>query len=115
MRQPNCVSRVVECDKSVVGFIIYELHVGRYEVLHMAVHPQHRRRGVGTMLLQELITRTGPNRKWVHVVVPEANMPMLSLLRSTGFLASGVSREFFGVDDGIDMNYIVDSNQQSHS
>ena len=54
LRQRNCIGMVAEHEERVLGFMIYELHKTRLHVLNFAVHPSHRRLGVGTAMAQKL-------------------------------------------------------------
>ena len=47
LRQRNCIGMVAEHGEKVVGFMIYELHKNKLQVLDFAVHPEFRRQGVG--------------------------------------------------------------------
>ena len=57
LRQRNCIGMVAEQGESVVGFMIYELHKARLQVLNFAVDPAHRRRGVGRQMVAKLAGR----------------------------------------------------------
>src|SRR6516225_8667977 len=43
LRQRNCIGMVAELGERIVGFMIYELHKNRLNVLDFAVHPEFRR------------------------------------------------------------------------
>ena len=49
LRQRNCIGMVAEEEDKVVGFMIYELHKNRLHILNFAVHPDHRRVGIGKL------------------------------------------------------------------
>ena len=47
LRERNCMGMIAERNCEVVGFMMYELRKQRMIVLNFAVHPDHRRSGVG--------------------------------------------------------------------
>ena len=47
LRQRNCIGMVAEHGERVVGFMIYELHKAKLQVLNFAVAGEFRRGGVG--------------------------------------------------------------------
>ena len=47
LRQRNCIGMVAERGDAIVGFMIYELHRTRLQLLNFAVNPTVRRTGVG--------------------------------------------------------------------
>ena len=55
----------------VVGFVIYELHKTKLHILNFAVHPEHRRIGVGSQLAERLISLLSIHRrKRIVVAIP---------------------------------------------
>ncbi len=96
LRQRNCIGMVAELGEKVVGFMIYELHKTKLHILNFAVHPDHRRMGVGCQMAEKLISKLSSHRRTKIVVeVRETNLDAQLFFRSAGFRASGVSREFY--------------------
>ena len=98
LRQRNCIGMVVErhpaIDPSpVLGWMLYELQDGRLELLNLAVHPAHRRRGVGGRLMMKLIGKLSQHRRpLLTAKVRETNLAGQFFLRSCGLLARTVHR-----------------------
>lgn len=71
---------------------LWTAHVGR---LRLLVHPQYRRRGVGKLLLEELIDIAAKMRlhKLLHECAAE-QADLIGLLRSFGFLEAARLKEF---------------------
>ena len=63
LRQRNCIGMVAEQDDEVVGFMIYELHKNRLHILNFAVHPEHRRTGVGQSMVDKLLGKLSHERE----------------------------------------------------
>ena len=96
LRQRNCIGMVAECDDRVVGFMIYELHKTRLHVLNLAVHPDFRRRGIGTQMAEKLISKLSQERRSrILLEIRETNLPAQLFFRQIGFRAVSVLRDFY--------------------
>jgi [ribosomal protein S18]-alanine N-acetyltransferase len=119
---------VAECGGGVVGFLIYrvtsqpdliqsvanretDMHWYRalkeqsrkplgITLLNLAVAPKWHRRGIGRALLERIGSKLQHPQDSIQVTVPETNLPMQLLLRSTGYRALSVQRDYFGGEDG---------------
>jgi len=69
-------------------------------VLSLAVAAPWRRRGIGRALIERLSQKLQYPRDSVRVTVPESNLAMQLLLRSVGYRARAVHRDYFGAEDG---------------
>ena len=96
---------------SVVGFMIYELHKNKLNVLDFAVHPEFKRQGIGQQMVDKLVGKLSSHRRTRIVLhVRETNLPAQHFFRVQGFLALEVVREHYG-DTGEDaylMHYLFD-------
>jgi ribosomal-protein-alanine N-acetyltransferase len=96
LRQRNCIGMIAEHNERVVGFMIYELHRNRLHVLNFAVHPDFRRRNVGTQMLKKLVTKLSPQRRSrIMLEVRETNLEAQLFFRDLGFRAVSVLRDFY--------------------
>ncbi len=111
LRQRNCIGMVAEYGERVVGFMIYELHKSKLQVLDFATHPEFRRMGVGRQMLAKLVGKLSSHRRTrISLSVRETNLPAQFFYRIQGFRAMEVAREHFA-DTGEDaylMNYLLD-------
>ena len=113
LRQRNCIGMVVDVGIDVVGFMIYELHANRIDVLKIAVDPQWRRKGIGTAMLDRLKDKLFHQRRnEVQMIVRESNLPALLWLQRNEFLAVELLPEHYEqtADDGIRMSFLVRDN-----
>jgi ribosomal-protein-alanine N-acetyltransferase len=100
LRQRNCIGMVAEHNEKVIGFMVYELHKGRLELINMAVDPGQFRRWVGTQMINRLKEKLSSHRRReIVAAVRETNLDMQLFLRSQGFLARKVHRRYFGDTD----------------
>lgn len=96
LRQRNCIGMVAERDDQVVGFMIYELHQKRIHLINLAVHANHRRKGVGLAMISRLEGKLSPERRSrITCEIRERNVPGQLFLRACGFRAISVLREFY--------------------
>jgi ribosomal-protein-alanine N-acetyltransferase len=92
----NCVGIVADAGKKVTGFIIYEIFRSKFQLLNVAVHPRHRRKGYGTAMLAQIVDKLelGPQESVVGEV-RESSLPAQLFLRHSGFRAVEIRRGHF--------------------
>jgi ribosomal-protein-alanine N-acetyltransferase len=115
LRHRNCIGMVVEkkgtkrLDPPVVGYMIYELHKSKLHVLNMAVCPKHRRMGVGSVMVDKLISKMSLRRRRViDLHLRESNLDAQLFLKVHGFSATRLIRGFYEDtgEDGYLMEYV---------
>lgn len=87
--------------REVVGYLVYAPEKYRLTVLTMAVHPNHRRQRIGTMLLDDLKRIACNESKRIVIDVRETETAGLEFLRASGIRAVNIVRDIFeeGKDD----------------
>lgn len=83
---------VAEYGGRVVGFMVYELHKARIELLRLAVRPEFRREGVGRRMVARLVGKLTWMRDRVALHVRESCLDAQLFLRDCGFRAVDVVR-----------------------
>jgi [ribosomal protein S18]-alanine N-acetyltransferase len=112
LRQRNCIGMVAEIADSVVAFMIYELHRTRLHVLNVAVARSHRRLGIGTQMMRKLAGKLSPDRRdRIVLEVRERNLPAQLFLRTQGFRAVSVLKDFY--QDTTEDAYLMQFNWQA--
>jgi ribosomal-protein-alanine N-acetyltransferase len=112
LRQRNCIGMVAEADDRVVGFMIYELHKNKLNVLNFAVAPPYRRQGIGTQMIGKLVAKlTTHRRSKVTLAVRESNLSAQLFFRQQEFKAVKVLKNFYedSGEDAFLMEYRVGS------
>ncbi len=101
---------VAEYDGFVVGYLIYEKRHNSYRLLSCAVSRLSRRQGVGACLLLALMKRLDVRHTRISCIVREKNVVAQLFLRSHGFSAIRVLKEFYTStqEDAYRMNYRSD-------
>jgi len=87
MRVRNQIALIVECGQQVVGVIVYRLLADRIEIRRISVHPDHRRKGVGRILIEKLKTRLqgSHTRFTLRTRVRENNLKAQLFFKAMGF------------------------------
>lgn len=93
LRQRNCIGMVAEQGEKVVGYMLYELHERRIDLLRLVVCPRHRSLGVGRQMLEKIQSKLSTHRR-SHIIadVPDGNLPAQKWLRACGWRAICVVR-----------------------
>jgi ribosomal protein S18 acetylase RimI-like enzyme len=127
LQSGHTVGQVVESGDQIIGYVIYSVqnvpqqeeedsksihshlagphsHISEHPLnlilLHLVVHPDWRRRGVGLALIGRLTKKLRHADDRIQTTVPDSNLPAQLLLREAGFMAVRVLRGYFGEDDG---------------
>ena len=82
--------------RRLVGYLIVARYVDAWHVMNIAVHPQHQRRGIATILLDRLFEQTaGDRRRGYTLEVRVSNAGAIRLYERLGFKARGVRRGYY--------------------
>ncbi|SDU41681.1 GNAT family N-acetyltransferase [Stappia sp. ES.058] len=105
VREGNRVLLVAVCDGTVIGTVQLETKLPpnqphRCEVSKMAVHPDHRRKGVARALMRALEARARALEKTLITLDTKTGDPAQSLYRSLGYAETGVVPGFAFDPDG---------------
>jgi [ribosomal protein S18]-alanine N-acetyltransferase len=116
LRQRNCIGMVAEHGERVVGFMIYELHKSKLQILNFCVHPEYRRQDVGAQMVAKLAGKLSSHRRTrIMLHIRETNLHAQLFFRSQGFRASEVLREHYEdtSEDAYVMQYVFEDAAQS--
>jgi ribosomal-protein-alanine N-acetyltransferase len=87
---------VAEYDERVIGSMIYELHRTRLHILNFSVRQEYRRRGIGTAMIEKLISKLSLQRRSrIMLEIRETNLVAQLFFRDAGFRAVSVLRDFY--------------------
>jgi len=113
LRQRNCIPMISESNKNIInGYMIYELHKKRLHILNFAVDQEYRRRGIGTQMITKLQGKLSHQKRTrLLIEVRERNLPMLKFLKSQGFRATNVLRDFY--EDTTEDAYLMEYKHRS--
>ena len=80
----------------LAGYLIVSRYVDAWHVMNVAVDPDHRGRGIATMLLERLFELTADDgRRGYTLEVRVSNDSAIGLYRDLGFVETGVRRGYY--------------------
>ena len=88
---------VYEMNGKVVGYIIFQ---NDGHVISIAVHPEWRRKGIGTELMKKVFEKTG-GRSRIEVRV--SNTTAIEFYKKLGFVFKKRRRRYYGTEDAFVM------------
>jgi len=97
LRHRNVIGMLAECGDAVVGFMLYELNKTYLEIFNLAIHPEWRRRGVGSTMIEKLQGKLSPRRRTsLRVHVRESNLVGQLFYQHHGFKAVSIDEGVYG-------------------
>ena len=82
----------------VVGYICFWCVADEVQILNIAVHPDHRRHGIGRLLLHDSLNRGRTNKaKFAVLEVRLSNVSAQKLYEKAGFRKVGERPDYYGV------------------
>jgi len=95
LRQKNVIGKVATCDDRVVAFYVYALEKRMLRLLNLAVHPSWRRKGVGRLIVADLVGGASRRRGQIETLVAERSLGAQLFFRACGFRAIAIRRDPF--------------------
>jgi ribosomal-protein-alanine N-acetyltransferase len=82
--------------KQLLGYAIVSRYVDAWHVMNVAVHPEHRRRGIAMALLERLFEVTaGDGQRGYTLEVRVSNAGAIRLYEQAGFKTRGIRRGYY--------------------
>lgn len=104
------VARGVGVSKAPIGYVCRWLVAGEIQVLNLAVHKDHRRRGIGRQLMRQVLDEAGRTKVGcVTLEVRDGNVEAVALYESIGFNRVGWRHDYYGEGrDGVLMTLTLE-------
>jgi len=97
LHRRNVIGKLVVQDGRVVGFMIYELHKSKLQLLKFAVAPAERRAGIGACMVANLVGRLSlGHRTRITLRVRETNKVAQRFFKAQGFNVVRTLPNFYG-------------------
>jgi ribosomal-protein-alanine N-acetyltransferase len=101
LSKPSGICLAARLDRRIAGYLICSRYDTVWHVMNVAVDPDHRRRGVGTALLEALFDRVGDEEGHFTLEVRPSNGGAIALYERLGFRSAGARRRYYQ-DNGED-------------
>ena len=117
LRQRNRIGMVYEDynpiiqDNVIIGYVVYELHKRKLNILNLTVDPSYRHSGIGKNMMSKLIEKlTTQRRSFIDTMVRESNLTAQLFLREMEFRAISIIKNEYNNEDGYIMRYSLFDN-----
>jgi ribosomal-protein-alanine N-acetyltransferase len=91
-----CLGAFDEESDQLLGYLIIARYVDAWHVMNIAVEPDYQRRGIATMLMEELFELTSTDgRRGYTLEVRVSNAGAIKLYERLGFKGRGVRRGYY--------------------
>jgi len=85
----------VDGEQGLVGFLFARRYPDVWHLMDVAVAQSHRRRGLGTTLVRDLVATAEASAKGVLLEVRSNNAPAVALYKGQGFRVLGVRKRYY--------------------
>jgi ribosomal-protein-alanine N-acetyltransferase len=93
---------LAEIEGKIVGYVLFWLLPQEVDIHNIAVRSEYRRRGVGRILLKQVLTAAQSHRcARVTLEVRKSNTAAQRLYQSAGFVTTGIRKGYYS-DNGED-------------
>lgn len=83
--------------RATLGYVCRWLVGDEVHILNIAVHPEHRNRGLGRQLVESVVAEADQSgARLVTLEVRRENVSARTLYRKLGFVDAGVRRNYYG-------------------
>ena len=95
LNNPLALWLVAVEDGDLIGYIGSQSVMGESDMMNVAVHPDHRRKGLGEMLVLALCEALSGENTSLALEVRASNAPAISLYEKLGFVQVGLRRNYY--------------------
>src|SRR3954453_19337646 len=100
LSKPSGICLAAEDDQGLVGYLVCARYDDVWHLMIIAVHPERRRRGIATDLIEQLFEEAGAGSRFT-LEVRVSNAPAIEMYRRFGFRSAGRRRRYYH-DNGED-------------
>src|SRR5215210_1579915 len=100
LSKPSGICLAAEDPGGLVGYLVCARYDHVWHLMNVAVHPERRRRGIATELIERLFEEVGSGARFT-LEVRVSNTPAIEMYRAFGFRSAGRRRRYYH-DNGED-------------
>jgi [ribosomal protein S18]-alanine N-acetyltransferase len=100
LSKPSGICLAAEDSEGLVGYLVCARYDDVWHLMNVAVHPDRRRRGVATELIERLFDNAGTDARFT-LEVRVSNGPAIAMYQRFGFRSAGRRRRYYH-DNGED-------------
>jgi ribosomal-protein-alanine N-acetyltransferase len=100
LSKPSGICLAAEDSEGLVGYLVCARYDDVWHLMNVAVHPDRRRRGVATELIERLFDNAGTDARFT-LEVRVSNGPAIAMYQRYGFRSAGRRRRYYH-DNGED-------------
>jgi len=100
LSKPSGICLAAEDSDGLAGYLVCARYDDVWHLMNVAVHPDRRRRGIATELIEKLFEEAGPGARFT-LEVRVSNSPAIEMYRRFGFRSAGRRRRYYH-DNGED-------------
>ncbi len=94
--RPHCIARVALLNNTLVGYICCEWVADEAHILNLAVHPDYRRMGIATALIQNIMDELRIRScRYIYLEVRDSNYIAKRLYGGLGFKIVGIRKGYY--------------------
>lgn len=95
LKNPLSLWLVAVEDGDLIGYIGSQSVMGESDMMNVAVHPDHRRKGLGEKLVIALCDALSGENTSLTLEVRSSNAPAISLYEKLGFVQVGLRKNYY--------------------
>jgi ribosomal-protein-alanine N-acetyltransferase len=100
LSKPSGICLAAEDENGLVGYLVCSRYDDVWHLMNVAIHPDKRRAGIATDLIERLFEEAGPGARYT-LEVRVSNGPAIAMYQRFGFKSAGRRRRYYH-DNGED-------------
>jgi [ribosomal protein S18]-alanine N-acetyltransferase len=100
LSKPSGICLAAEDDSGLIGYLVCSRYDDVWHLMNVAIHPERRRLGIATELIQQLFGEAGVGARYT-LEVRISNGPAIAMYQRFGFKSAGRRRSYYH-DNGED-------------
>lgn len=93
---PSRYCFIYEEKHTIIGFITFDILVDRSEIIDFIVHINHRKKGIGSLLIEKMVEISKQNNcKSISLEVKSTNKPAILFYKKNGFNVVSTRKRYY--------------------